>query len=345
MPVILDGENAWEYFANDGHDFLAGLYRALSNDDRFRTVTVSDFIREHGAGEPLPRLHAGSWINANFGIWLGHEEDNLAWDYLSQTRDDLETFAKANPDKDLSEAWNAIYAAEGSDWNWWYGDDHTTETQEEFDELFRSYLMKVYKVMGKDIPPQLHVPILIEDRSFTPVTQVRGFIQPKIDGYITSYYEWNQAAFIDAKRSGGSMHKIRELIVSVYYGFNKDNFFMRIDPKIPFTDVQEKIIIHINIVKPFEFRILLYTAKRSTVAVLITKINEDWKEVKTLQNVAARDIFELGVPFSDLKAKENDEIHFSIEVLRNGDEAERCPWRGYITFTVPSPYYETLMWY
>ncbi|MGD0281810.1 MAG: glycoside hydrolase family 57 protein [Dissulfurispiraceae bacterium] len=345
VPIILDGENAWEYFANDGHDFLAALYRALSNDDRFRAVTVSDFIREHGAGEPMPRLHAGSWINANFGIWLGHEEDNLAWDYLSQTRDDLELFAKADPGKDLSDAWSAIYAAEGSDWNWWYGDEHTTETQEDFDELFRSYLMKVYKVMGKDIPPQLHVPILIEDRSIAPVTQARGFIQPRIDGYVTSYYEWNQAAFIDVKRSGGSMHRSESIITSVYYGFNKDVFFLRIDPKVPFTEMQEKSIIHINIVKPFVLRIIYDAAKDQNSAVLYEQVNDAWKELQLLQNVAALDIFELGVAFADLKVKENDEIHFSIEIMRNGEEAERCPWRGYITVTVPSPYYETLMWY
>ncbi|MBI3593132.1 MAG: hypothetical protein HY099_06615, partial [Nitrospirae bacterium] len=86
VPVILDGENAWEYYTNDGHDFLRRLYHALSNDTRFRTVTVSEFIKEHDAGDRLERLHAGSWINANFGIWLGHEEDNLSWDYLAQAR-------------------------------------------------------------------------------------------------------------------------------------------------------------------------------------------------------------------------------------------------------------------
>lgn len=345
VPVILDGENAWEYFVNDGHDFLAGLYSALSNDDRFRTVTVSDFIAGHGAGDPLNYLHAGSWINANFGIWLGHEEDNLAWDYLSQTRDDLDAFAKTNPDKDLSEAWKAIYAAEGSDWNWWYGDDHNTDTDEEFDELFRSYLMKVYKVMGRDIPPQLHMPILMKDRSVAPAMQIRGFIQPKIDGYVTSYYEWNQAASIDAKRAGGSMHKSESFISSLHYGFNKDNLFIRLDPEIPFTEIQEKIIIHIDIVKPFELRIVINIREASPDAVLFEKINENWKEVKTLQNVAAKDIVELEISFADLKAIEDDEINFCVNIMRNGDEIERCPWRGYITVTVPSPYYETLMWY
>src|SRR5208337_2132396 len=140
-------------------------------------------------------------------------------------------------------------------------DEHTTETQQDFDELFRSYLIKVYKVIGKDIPPQLHVPILMEDRSIEPVTQARGFIQPRIDGYVTSYYEWNQADFIDVKRSGGSMHKSESVISSLHYGFDKDNFFLRIDPKVPFSEMQEKIVIRINVVKPFVFKIIFDVQK------------------------------------------------------------------------------------
>ncbi len=344
VPIILDGENCWEYYKTDGHDFLRGLYRALSNDSRFETVTVSEFLREHGAGEPLPKLHTGSWINANFGIWIGHEEDNMAWDYLAQTRDDLDAFAKANQDKDLSEAWNAIHAAEGSDWNWWYGDEHTTETQEDFDELFRSYLMQVYKVMGKDIPPHLHIPILLEDRSIAPVTQARGFISPKIDGFVTSYFEWYQSAYIDVKRSGGSMHKSESFVSALYYGFNKDNLYIRVDPSIPFTNIQEHIVLQINIVHPFTFKII-FDLKKGTNAVIYERVFEDWVVAKTTENAAAKEIFEIEIPFGDIKTKENDEIHFSVDITRNGEEVERCPWRGYVTVTVPMPYYETLMWY
>jgi alpha-amylase/alpha-mannosidase (GH57 family) len=345
VPVILDGENAWEYYKNDGHDFLRGLYHALSNDSRLKTVTVSEFIKEYDPGEPLQRLHSGSWINANFGIWIGHEEDNLAWDYLAQTREDLEAFAKANPDKDITEAWDAIYAAEGSDWNWWYGDEHTTETQEDFDELFRNYLMQVYKVMGKDIPPHLYVPILLEDRSIEPVTQARGFIYPKIDGFVTSYFEWYQGAYIDVKRSGGSMHKSESFVSAVYYGFNKDNLYLRIDPATPFSDTRDPIVLQINIVHPFTFRITCDLQENPISAIIHERIFEEWILVKNLENVAAKEIFEIEIPFADIKAHENDEIHFSMDIMKNGEAVERCPWRGYITVTVPTPYYETLMWY
>ena len=345
VSIILDGENCWEYYRNDGHDFLRGLYSSLSNDRRFETTTISEFIERYGTGEHMQKLHAGSWINANFGIWIGHEEDNTAWDYIAQTRQDLEAFSKANPDKDVSDAWNAIYAAEGSDWNWWYGDEHTTDTQEDFDELFRKNLMQVYKVIGRDIPVYLHVPILLEERGIVPAVQVRGFIYPKIDGYVTSYFEWYQGANIDVKRSGGSMHKSESFISVLYYGFNKDNLYIRLDPLEPFADIKENIIFQVNIVHPFIFKIIFDLGKSPSEAVLFEKVFEDWIEVKRLENASAKDIFEIEIPFVDIKAKENDEIHFSIDIMRNGDLIERCPWRGYVNVAVPSPYYEALMWY
>ncbi|MBA4348533.1 MAG: glycoside hydrolase [Thermodesulfovibrio sp.] len=359
VPVILDGENAWEYYQNDGQDFLRGLYGALSNDSRFKTVTMSEFIGKHGYGDPLLGLHAGSWINANFKIWIGHEEDNLAWDYLAQTRDDLETFEKANPDRDTSEAWKAIYAAEGSDWNWWYGDEHSTETQEDFDELFRGYLMKVYRVIGKDIPNNLFIPILLEDRKVIPEMQIRGFIYPKIDGQVTTYFEWFQAAHIDVKMSGGSMHRSESLVSTIHYGFNKDNLYIRIDPVTPFIDLEEQIFIHVNIFHPCTRRIVFDSQETPPKATLYEKSLEEWVIVKSIQNVAIKDIFEIEIPFPDINAKENDEIHFSVDILRNGklagapkeqgifagESMERCPCRGHITVIVPSPDYEKLMWY
>lgn len=345
VPVILDGENAWEYFKNDGQDFLRGLYSALSNDDRFRAVTFSEFLNEHGRGEPLRRLHAGSWINGNFGIWLGHEEDNMSWDYLAQTREDLEAFVREYPDMDLSEAWQAIYAAEGSDWNWWYGDEHSTETQEDFDELFRFNLMKVYKVMGRDIPPHLHVPILLEDRKVAPVLQIRGFINPRIDGLVTSYFEWYQGAFIDVKRSGGSMHKSESFVGALYYGFNKDNLYLRVDPAVPFAEIEEHIVMNINFTGARVFKVRFDLRAEPRKAVLSEKVSGEWLSVRDIGEVAAADIFEIEIPFADLGVKENDEISFALDISKNGDEVERCPWRGHITLTVPSPDYETMMWY
>lgn len=359
VPIIIDGENAWEYYINDGDDFLDGIYRALTEDDRFRTIKISEFLEEHGRGDQLFHLHPGSWINANFKIWIGHQEDNLAWEYLARAREDLASFADSHTDMNLTAAWEAIYIAEGSDWNWWYGDEHVTETQEDFDELFRSYLIKVYEIMGADIPHYLYVPLKIESRSIQPQVEPRGFIYPKIDGIMTSYFEWYLGAFVDVKRSGGSMHKSESCISSIHYGFNKENLYIRIDPFKPFGEINEEMIFHINILHPSIFKLIFNTSTSPQQVLLYEKIGEKWVMINDTIRAALKDIFEIEIPFNDLKAKENDEIHFCAELILNGksgilptehivkriDILERCPWRGFITVTVPAPHFESLMWY
>jgi alpha-amylase/alpha-mannosidase (GH57 family) len=344
LSIILDGENAWEYYRNDGRDFLKYLYEGLSKEQRLKTVTVSEFLNEHGKGEPLEKLHAGSWIYANYAVWIGHEEDNTAWDYLTDARDELALFQKMHPEKDLAAAWKAIFIAEGSDWNWWYGDDHTTETQKDFDELFRFNLMKVYQEIGKEIPSHLFVPVLREDRSVSPTVTIRGFIDPKIDGFVTSYYEWYQGAQMDIRKAGGSMHKSESILSTLYYGFNKDNLYVRLDPSVPFSEFSEDTTFSIQIVKPSPQKIVSSIKPALTAGLHIRKDGE-WERIKDIPDVAMQDIFEICVPFSDMNVKENDELNLFISILKNGEEIERCPWRGYISITVPTSDFEAMLWY
>jgi alpha-amylase/alpha-mannosidase (GH57 family) len=345
LSIILDGENAWEQYKNDGHDFLRYLYEGLSREERLQTVKVSEYIDEYDRGKILERLYAGSWINANYGIWIGHEDDNRAWDYLTETRYDLEVFQELNPVRDLSKAWKSIYVAEGSDWNWWFGDEHTTETQRDFDELFRANLTMVYKEMGKEVPQHLFFPVPREDRSIPPMIVIRGFIEPKIDGIVTSYYEWYQGAYMDVRKSGGSMHKAESILSNLYYGFNKDNLFLRIDPVIPFHDFPDDTKFSILILKPLPFKILVPIKPPSPNAELFKKKDDLWIKIRDITDFAIQDIFEIKIPFQELKAKEKDEMNIFVCIVKNGDEIERCPWIGYITLTVPTPEFEAMMWY
>jgi len=344
VPVILDGENAWEHYKNDGRDFFLYLYERLSNEERLRTVTISEYVRNIDKGEKLDHLHPGSWINANYGIWIGHEEDNLSWDYLTETRAALEQFQKANPDKDLEKAWKSIYIAEGSDWNWWYGDEHSTETEEDFDELFRLNLMHVYREMGKDVPAHLYVPVLRQDRGVSPTLTIRGFIKPNIDGILTSYYEWYQGAQFDVKKSGGSMHKSESMISTIHYGFSEENLFIRIDPAEPFDSFDEKVELVIITSKPAEIKVV-YPVSGGTTAKLYTRSGEEWVFDSDITDVAIKDIFEIGIPFDSLRAKQKDELNFFVSLRKCNEEIERCPWRGHITINVPTPDFEAMMWY
>src|SRR5581483_3443599 len=119
VPIILDGENAWEYYYMNGRPFLRELYRRISDDGGMRAVTVAEALRLQPP-EPLDRIFPGSWINANFDVWIGAEEDNRAWAQLLRARQTYDTAVHVAEDQ-RKLAFEELLIAEGSDWCWWYG--------------------------------------------------------------------------------------------------------------------------------------------------------------------------------------------------------------------------------
>lgn len=158
--IAMDGENAWEYYSKDGWEFLEYLYTCLSHDETIRCVTISEYLQENPPQEILTDIHPGSWINSNFRIWIGDEEENKAWDYLYEAREALVDFEKKHGQSDMTqEAWEYIYIAEGSDWFWWFGNKHYSPNAATFDSLFRGYLEGVYKILGLNVPEGIKKPI------------------------------------------------------------------------------------------------------------------------------------------------------------------------------------------
>src|SRR5258708_28244224 len=86
VSIILDGENAWEYYPHSGREFLRRFYDALQSDPGIGAVTVAEAIARPKNVSPLKSPGPGSWINPNFNVWVGRPEDNRAWDYLDHTR-------------------------------------------------------------------------------------------------------------------------------------------------------------------------------------------------------------------------------------------------------------------
>ncbi|MGB2769121.1 MAG: glycoside hydrolase, partial [Candidatus Zixiibacteriota bacterium] len=236
VSIILDGENCWEYYGNEGHDFLSALYTGLSEDKLIRTTTISDFLRNSGEPQRLTHLFPGSWINHNFRIWIGHPEDNLAWDFLKKARDALVEFEKKaektrRTEEVLKAAWKEIYVAEGSDWNWWYGDEHEGPGTDEFDRLYRTHLLYVYELIGREAPEELYHPIKTQAVSthFLPPT---GYLKPTIDGKRSHYYEWQEAGHFDTRKAGGTMHQVSSLVSDIYFGSDEKNAYFRVDTTI-----------------------------------------------------------------------------------------------------------------
>ena len=229
VPVILDGENAWEHFDGDGSEFLSELYGRLSRSSDIEMVTMKEAIRI--PSRPLPALHAGSWINHNFRIWIGHQEDNVAWDLLSEARRTLVEFGEQNPDfpsDKMAQAWRQIYVAEGSDWCWWYGDEHRGTNNKQFDRIYRQHLIAVYEIVGLDPPASFRQAIYRGSLGVMAVPP-DTLLTPVIDGFLTHFYEWSGAGYYDCLKADAAMHRVTRIVSRVHFAYDHDHVYIRLD--------------------------------------------------------------------------------------------------------------------
>jgi len=226
VPIILDGENAWEYYHQNGRDFLRELYGRISADPGMEAVTVSEGLRRM-VPERLDYIFPGSWINANFDVWIGAEEDNEAWTQLLRARSTYDAAADVPEDRKKM-AFEELMIAEGSDWCWWYGPEHDSANRIEFDQLYRSHLANVYRFLGLTPPEELSRPILrmmARDERMPP----SGPVRPTIDGEVTSYFEWLGAGLYRVDERSGSMHGKKFLVSEVHFGSDGSDLYLRVD--------------------------------------------------------------------------------------------------------------------
>lgn len=157
ISVILDGENAWEYYPNNGYYFLSALYKSLSNHPLLRMVTFAEHVALAPTVERLEKLVAGSWVYGTFSTWVGNIDKNRAWDLLIEAKVVFDRKEKESLlDKAaLEKARQHLSICEGSDWFWWYGDYNPADAVGTFDTLFRSHLRTLYTLMDEPIPDAL----------------------------------------------------------------------------------------------------------------------------------------------------------------------------------------------
>ncbi|MGA9530032.1 MAG: glycoside hydrolase family 57 protein [Terriglobales bacterium] len=228
IPIILDGENAWEYYPHSGREFLRRFYDALERDPGIEAVTVSEAIARQNDKGHLNSLVPGSWINANFNVWIGAPEDNKAWDYLYAARN---FYAQAAPNATEAQrklAWEEILIAEGSDWNWWYGPEHHSANDRDFDELYRKHLSNAYQALGGTPPDYLAQPIMGGGGRPAFASQT-AYIHPRVSGDMVRYFEWMGAARYTADHRSGSMHGKQFLLDGVYAGIDEEYVYGRLD--------------------------------------------------------------------------------------------------------------------
>ncbi|MGD1875590.1 MAG: glycoside hydrolase [Mastigocoleus sp.] len=226
VTIALDGENCWEFYPQDGIPFLNALYTSLSEEPNLKLVTVSEFTQQFPPDITIPgqKLHSGSWIDGSFTTWIGDEAKNRAWDYLAQARQVLANHPEATEENN-PQVWESLYAAEGSDWFWWFGEGHSSNQDAIFDELFRQHLRGIYQALNETVPSYLSRPIEIHEAKSNCLPQ--GFIHPVIDGKGLEQ-DWERAGRIEIGGARGTMHSSNP-IQRLWYGLDHLNFYLRLD--------------------------------------------------------------------------------------------------------------------
>jgi alpha-amylase/alpha-mannosidase (GH57 family) len=343
VSVILDGENAWEYYPGGGKAFLEAFYQRLSNDQLVKTTRVSDHLENNPPTRALQKLFAGSWINNDFKIWISHPEDNTAWDYLYRARLVLEGYNGEN----AQTAWQELYIAEGSDWCWWYGDDHSSENDAAFDSLFRKHLQNIYSLIGKPAPKELDSPIK-RVGLIRPIKEPVYLIQPVLDGEITNYYEWLSSGYFDISKARGAMHQIETLLRDIYYGFSMTDLFIRLGANIPLAspEMADFSFAFITAQTPEKKLEISFDAEAKQHLLKFYRMgeNQEWQYIKNLASFGVGRIIEMGISFADLEVKPGQTIDFTIVVCKDGQELERWPRGGSISVTAPTEAYEYEQW-
>ncbi len=344
VSIILDGENAWEYFPQSGREFLRRFYERLQNEPGVEAVTVSEAIERHQNFHPLGSLVPGSWINANFNVWIGAPEDNLAWDYLYDARQFFADNAPHALEAQRNLAYEELLIAEGSDWNWWYGPEHHSANDRDFDELYRKHLSNVYQALGVTPPDYLAQPIAGGGLhpQFLPQT---AYIHPRITGDLVRYFEWIGAAVYIAEECAGAMHGKVFMLHAIYAGIDENSLYGRLDFAATASSVSGQIVVSLesedahspNAGKKFRLDVVVQSGAieswrfsgRGSEDPLV-----DSSHPQTELRVALQRSFEFKVPLATLEAMTGARIRIRLSLWQNGLPVDTLPAEGWFDIAV-----------
>ena len=335
--LFLDGENAWEYYTGNGRAFLREFYGRIQGDQDFRALTASEAIAAAGEIPVTPGIFPASWINANFDVWIGHAEDVAAWELLWDAR---EAYARAFEARKqgrtdapsqtaLMEARESLLAAEGSDWCWWFGPEHSTANDAEFDALYRKHLTAIYLALGQVAPEELAKPIKRRPEHALQLAPT-GCLNITVDGRDTSYFEWLGSGLYSPERRGGSMHGRVFYLHELRYGFEKDRFCVRIDP---FPEALAEL-------EDPEFRITIGGAEDLTIVVNLQRGHVQGFAVekdrlcllnpKLVAEAAFERVLEVAINRDQLNLKGQTRLRLGVALWHGGLPVDVLPAEGFL---------------
>jgi alpha-amylase/alpha-mannosidase (GH57 family) len=364
VSVILDGENAWEHYDNDGIDFLNALYSRLSESETIVTVTPSEYLTMFPDQREIETLWPGAWFSTDYGTWIGEMEENTGWEYLLRTRKTLAEYdleGKEIAPEALAEALDFMYLAEGSDWFWWYGADQDSGNDAYFDEGYRALLRGVYQSLGEPVPPYVDTPI-IAAQAVPALQEPAGIITPTLDG-VAGEDEWTAAGRYEAR--GGAQARTSDLVSTFAYGYDGQYVYARVDAKQDWVDLGDAVLglyvgvpgvpspigasrhgtgadqptlLGFNATHLAEVSFADGARAQATLSVAGGSLTEPrWLDPVPLETVAAgARVFEMAIPLEDLgELGAGDALHLSLVVSHSGRDVQQLPDGGLARVMLP----------
>ena len=332
VPVILDGENAWEHFADGGRVFLRALYRGLQEDPLLEAVTVAEALARTPARE-IPRVFAGSWIHADFGVWIGHADDRRAWDALGEARDALESAGEGLPADAVARAWEAYRAAAGSDWCWWYGEDRSSVNDADFDRLFRRHLEVVHRCLGREPPASLRQTFITTGAAPGPGRVPTGPQAPVIDGRLTSDDEWARAGRVRAPQAG-SMARGAAGVRAVRFGWDAGCVYLLVETAGSARALLAAGEIRLDLGGSRALRYRVVARGGETAVTCERREDGGWTAQPTAARAVADDVLEMAVPWIELADGPTVRALW-VTLWQSGVELERHPDGAAIELPAP----------
>jgi alpha-amylase/alpha-mannosidase (GH57 family) len=321
VPIILDGENAWEHFPDGGRVFLGAFYRGLADDPALEAVTVGEALASAAARE-LPRVFAGSWIGADFSVWIGHADDRRAWDALGEARDALAGAWEGASEDGRRTALEAYRAACGSDWCWWYGDDRSSANDADFDRLYRRHLEVVHTAIGLQAPAYLR-------RSFRTVgperatwTAPRRPVTPVVDG-IASPGEWDEAGLYSAPQAG-SMARGGDGVRAVRFGVDASCLYVLVETGTAASETLSgaEAVLGFGAPETLRYRVAMHAG--AAVIRCERRGPHGTEERASAAHAAAGAVLEVAIPLHEIPSGP-EASGFHVSVFQSGVEMERHP--------------------
>ena len=349
VSIILDGENAWEYYPQSGREFLRRFYDAVQRDPQIEPVTISEAISRHRESDyaQLRRLVPGSWINANLNVWIGSPEDNHSWDLLAEARDYYDRHSHRVSATQRKLAWEELMIAEGSDWNWWYGPEHHSANDRDFDELYRKHLSNVYHALEGVPPEELNTPIIsgVLRPSYLPQT---AHVRARVDGRVTGYFEWMGAASFTSDQRSMAMHGKQFLLDAVYAGVDTDSVSGRLDFHNTVPEGSYRLVVNLEVCRDrrdrksaVETYRLTADAQGKTLQRWTLTNGEERRKLASFSadngdsaargaEVALDEIFEFRLPFELIGAQGESRIRLRFSIWREHLPVDAMPLEGWI---------------